>query len=110
MRDEVLVTYDQTRMSPEEFLEEVENEMMQIMADQNYKYHFIKDMLSGQQIIVEEISAKIVIVDKLNEEISEVIVPVGGLLYTNRVIPDTAKKGLRELSEVSCKINAKQKE
>jgi hypothetical protein len=60
-------------------------------------------MISGQQIIEEELSVKKVIDDKLYDAESEVIVPVGGQLCTNQVIPDTTKDGLRELSDKNAK-------
>jgi hypothetical protein len=46
-----------------------------------------------QQIIKEQISVKKVIEDKFYKDDREVSALVGGLLYTNRVSPDKAKKG-----------------
>ena len=81
MHNAILEMYDQLspeEISPEAYLEEFENEMKQIMADQNNKHHSFKDMLSGQQIIEEEIRVKKEIDNKLYEEASEVIVLVDG--------------------------------
>ena len=88
---EIIFFYDAIReikdqLSPEEirpdaYLEDFENEMKQIIADRNKKHHVIEDMLSGQQIIEEEISVKKEIDNQLYADARKIIVPVDGQLY-----------------------------
>ena len=69
-------------------LEEFENAMKQIMANTNNKHRDIEDMLSGQQLIEDEISVKKEIDNQLYEEAREIIVPVDGPLYEEMKNPE----------------------
>ncbi len=124
LSEEILDMYDQTR--DEDFLDEVEIEMKEVNEERNREIDVIPAKISEQQIIEDQsdqISAKKDIEAKLydtdsevaflarrpfsatlvieDEDIREVLVPDSGPVCANRVIPDTAEEGLRELSEVS---------
>ena len=85
MHDEILEIYDQSdQMSPEEFLEEIENEMKKVMEETNQTQPVIEEKISEQQIIEDKISEKIVIDNILFENSvgSQLTAKNGGLLCT----------------------------
>jgi hypothetical protein len=67
-----------------------------------------EEQIRAKQIIEDQISAKKDIEAKLYDKDSEVSVPDSGPFCVDRVIPDIAAGGLRELSEVDTEKNAEE--
>jgi hypothetical protein len=95
-------------MSPAELSLALEMEIKQAVAKQNKMQPSIEAKISEQQNIEEQMCEPIVITDDIYEIVREFFVPAGGQLRKNRVIPDIAEGGLRELSEIDATNNAQE--
>ena len=88
-----------SQLDLEESYPTFEMDMQEMLEEMNQKQPVIEEKISYQQNVKGQISVKKVIENRIYEEDSEVSVPVYGQLCLNRVNPDIAEEGLRELTK-----------